>query len=365
MRKIIFILFLIFPYLIFSQENYEIKFHKLNIIDTIQSRKTAVEYMLKSHTRKGMYFIYYGKYNSLTSNFLFKKENNSWIVMPIPGKRFSEPILSDNRNYLLLSENDTHGARQIVSANTELFIINLKENSILSIPMNEYLDTWEYDNHGNSITQQNNCSTKVFLHDNILTALSFKSSNFSGPINCQSFMSGIYKIGKKSLRKIKYYSEDEFRMKHIIWVNDFCIGMSIELFKEKYPQAKFKEIPLYTYGFNSEKNGFEISFNNRPYYFFSVRENKITNITVITKNVDFDGINTQSKVSYVLNKYPNSRLHVDLISLFEYIYIAELKIRLVFKTNESNSIGKYETEVENGTRNIIRPNATPDFIVVK
>lgn len=364
MRKTIFILFLTIPYLIFSQENYEIKFEKLDIIDTIQSRKIAVEYMLKSNTRKGNHFVYYGKYHNQTSNLLFKKENDIWLVMPIPGNRYSEHILSDNQNYLLLSQNDTHGARQIVSAITKLFIINLKKNSILSIPISEYLVTWEYDDYENSITQQNNCSTRVFLQDNILTALSFKSSNLSGSINCESFTSGIYKIGENSLRKIKYYSEEEFRMKDVIWVDDFYVGMSIEIFKEKYPKAKFKEIPLYTYGFDSEKNGYEISFNNQPYYFFSVREDKITNITVITNNVDFDGINTESKVSDVLNKYPNSRLHVDLISLFEYIYIAELKIKLVFKTNETNGIGKYETDVEGGTRNIIRPNATPDFIKI-
>jgi hypothetical protein len=144
---------------------------------------------------------------------------------------------------------------------------------------------------------------------------------------------------------------------------DICTGMNFNSLKEKFSNVTFKDAPLYEYGYDSDKLGVEVYSNGKLQIYTIVNDdNTVVGISYISSKFKFEEISTDNNVSEILNDYLTSKLHIDLVTDFEYIYLKEQKIRLVFKTNNSNRIGIYENDFEDGTRKIIRPNAKIDFI---
>src|SRR5690606_39863417 len=61
----------------------------------------------------------------------------------------------------------------------------------------------------------------------------------------------------------------------------------------------------------------------------------------------------------------NSKLHIDLISHWEYIYLRDKNLRLIFKTDNSNRIGIYGNDFEEGSSKLKKENKTIDLIQVR
>lgn len=142
-----------------------------------------------------------------------------------------------------------------------------------------------------------------------------------------------------------------------------CIGMDLETLKSKYPNAAFNSVAMYSYGYDSDETGIEIILNGDVYFFVNVNiKNKITGISFVSPTFEFNGISTETTIGDIFNKYPESILYIDLISDWEYIYIKEEAILLNFQTNESNRIGIYGDDIEDGTKNIKRKNAKINLI---
>lgn len=67
-------------------------------------------------------------------------------------------------------------------------------------------------------------------------------------------------------------------------------------------------------------------------------------------------------VEQVLKKHPGNKLRRDLISDWEYLYLKEENVRIVFRTDETNRIGVYDLDPESESTSIKRPKAKVDFI---
>src|SRR5690606_36420840 len=122
--------------------------------------------------------------------------------------------------------------------------------------------------------------------------------------------------------------------------------------------------PLYKYGYDSEEMGFEFSKNGQTQFCAMVSNNLVTGISFVSSNYCFNGISTETTVAGVLEKYPQTKLHIDLINHWEYIYLKNHKIKFVVKTDKHNRIGIYGNEPLEGTMKIKRKNAKIDFIQI-
>ena len=347
----------------FSQTEGITHFYPLTPIDTIYNSEEVTKSKRIDSLNTMAFFFTYVDPDYKSGLFLNKKYNDKWIRYEFNPEMFSSSNMSID-NFRLVDEKyvfiQVTRFPSGVCSNIFGFLIILNIDTCKTIMIRNYHQQECYDKYAR--VSQSECRTTTNLKKGVLT---LKRSGNNDRLDCTA--SAEYKIKNDSLIKTKYYLDLH---KNFYPINcneeyEICTGMDLNILKRKFSKDLFKKIPLYEYGYDSEINGLEIcSASGEPQIFLVDNKETVVGICFISPKYQFNGINTQTKVSDILNKYPNSRLYIDLISLFEYIYIDELKIKLIFKTNESNSIGKYETEMEKGTVEVIRPNATPDFIKI-
>ncbi|WP_224997037.1 hypothetical protein [Cesiribacter sp. SM1] len=152
-------------------------------------------------------------------------------------------------------------------------------------------------------------------------------------------------------------------------VDKAFIGMTVEELKEAYPNAIFKEEPLYEYGVDSEGTGLLVIENNEPLLFAWTLEddNKIHSLTVLSPKIKVDSnVHVGMTVQEFLEKYPNSTLAINLIDdRFEFIHIMDKKYSIEFITTDSSRVGNYDfSEAEPEFKSLNRPEATIDRIEI-
>ena len=131
-----------------------------------------------------------------------------------------------------------------------------------------------------------------------------------------------------------------------------------------YPDVEFKEVSN-KYGTCADdfKTGFEI-WNKGDLLAFAITDkddkDRILNLIILSSKINFNNINTSLKLEEVLKLYPKSTLEEDSLSEWEYVYIHELKIKVVFQTDETNQIGRYDQDGK--LIQLKRKNVKIDFI---
>jgi len=364
MNTIINTILILLSFKALSQTERITEFYPLTPIDTINNLNELKKFERIDSLNSSDFFFTY-KDREYESGLLFnKKSDDKWFIYELDLEMFSSSNMRidnfriEDEKYIFIQ---TIRFPSGVCSNIYGFLTILNIETCKTIEFCNYNKRECYDENA-SVSSQSECRITTKLENGIL---SLKNSENIDRLNC--IKSAEYKIKNDNLIKAKYYldTHKSFYPINCNEEHEICTGMDLNILKRKFSKDLFKKIPLYEYGYDSEINGLEIcSASGEPQIFLVDNKETVVGICFISPKYQFNGINTQTKVSDILNKYPNSRLYIDLISLFEYIYIEELKIKLIFKTNESNSIGKYETEMEKGTVEVIRPNATPDFIKI-
>lgn len=364
MKRTIGIILFLLSLKVFSQTEKVTEFYPLTPIDTINNYKELNKSERIDSLNSTDYFFTYKDREYKSGLLLTKKYNDKWIIYEFDSDLFNSSNttignfrLEDEKYIIIQVFRSPSGA----CSNTYGFltILNIKTCKTIAFCNYNYLEC--YDENA-KVSSQSECNTTTKIENGILTLKS--SENLDG-LNCTE--SAVYKIKNDSLIKIKYYLGTHKSYYPIVCNDeyDICTGTNFNILKNKFSNAIYKEVPIFEYGYDSETIGKELYINNELQLFVVFNDfDIVTGISFVSPRYTFDGISTKSNVSEILNKYPTSKLHIDLISDWEYIFIKELNVRFVFQTNNSNRIGLYPTDFEDGTRKIKRPNVTIDFIQI-
>jgi|26BtaG_2_1085354.scaffolds.fasta_scaffold03139_2 hypothetical protein len=366
MRILINFLIILSSTYIFGQDSFEKYFDNLEIADSISDKKIISYYQSKSQFKKDDFFIYDGQLKNqlLDNSFLFKKNKTGFIIFVLPFQNSSGIEFSKNKNYLLLKVEHNSSARQVRVDTQEQIIVDLVSLSYISLSTYNSEQSWEFDDAENMIVHNRKCKSLISIENKYLTVFSlcYEDDHFTNECE-ECFPTGVYEIQDNKLRKVKSYSEESLSMNNIEWIDSFYLGMTIENFFEKN-KFKVEEKPLFIYGYDSEDIGYEIIKNKSPEYFLVVIDKIITSAFIMTNEINIEGINTTWTIKKVFEKFPNSKLHIDLISHWEYIYLRDKNLRLIFKTDNSNRIGIYGNDFEEGSSKLKKENKTIDLIQV-
>jgi len=171
-----------------------------------------------------------------------------------------------------------------------------------------------------------------------------------------------YKMGKTSMVQTKFLAAVTNNLYPIRCLDSICTGIDTVSLHTKLPNAQFKPVPLYEYGFDSDELGMEVSQDGKVLFFAPVPMGQVTALCAVSPSYNVHGLSTAMTIEQVLKKYPGNKLRIDLISDWEYLYFKEDDVRIVFRTDETNRIGVYGQDPESESTSIKRPKAKVDFI---
>lgn len=395
MKKIFLIIIILFCFKSNGQENYSYKFEKMAITDTIY-KKAEVDSLKNNSTYIYRDFFFadrYFKYETQgTILCLLKKENEYWISYAVPYEYGPYPSTnligpSENKNYFLAAAGSTyvsHGGGQGNEGTIEkLIIIDTENNSSITLDSYRSDKYWVYEDNSEDLKDsgENSMDSKYIFENNQLKILN-TCFNAEGKIECPN-PGGVYEFQNDILKKIKNYDPNTKGFKTINYIGDIALGMTLEEMNSVLPYSGFIEKDNIYGNCADETTGFEVSNNNKILGFALTKEIKqgnaekakeehsdeyidsenlkIYKFIVLSSEFNFEKININTKVSEVMKFYPKANVRLDLLSEWEHIYIQELNIELVFKTDESNRIGVYKNETFVKLKN---KKAKPDFIIV-
>lgn len=358
----IFYIFFLCTFPIFGQTEGALEFYPLKLADTI-SDFNKIKSLNQIDSLKSSDYFFLDTYQNVEGLFFVKKKENKCLVFDFelhlylgPNTSVSNIKKENNRFVSIQTFRSPSGACANRYGQIILFdIMNFKFISFFNLNQSEC-----YNDYG-EISSNSECRAVFKISDEFLEIKSNKKPNDG--LWCKE--SAEYRIEVDKLVKTKYYSETNKRFYPIICYEEdnICTGMNFNALKKKFPNGILEEVPMYEYGYDSDKLGTEFITNGEKQIFVIVDvKNKVTGISFVSSKYKFNGINTETTVFEVLEKYPNYKLHIDLISDWEFIYLKEEKIKLNFKTDNTNRIGIYGADFEEGTSSIKRNSATVDLI---
>jgi|GEM_PF-858865 len=171
-----------------------------------------------------------------------------------------------------------------------------------------------------------------------------------------------YKMYKTIMVQTKFMAEVTNNLYPIRCLDSVCTGIDTIALQAKLPYAQFKQVPLYEYGFDSDELGMEVWQDNKVLFFAPVPMGQVTALCAVNPGYNIHGLTTAMTIAQVLKKYPGNKLRRDLISDWEYLYLKDEDLRIVFRTDETKRIGVYGQDPESESTTIIRPKAKVDFI---
>jgi hypothetical protein len=371
-----------------GQEKYIYEFEKLAITDTIFTKdivdtlKIDIEYNYDDYFFADRYFK--GEIDG-TIHCLIKKKNDYWISYAIPyeyGPGQSTSLIgpSENKKYFLassyynhLSHGGGHGNENTIE---KLIVIDIENNSAAQIESYIYDMFWNDDESSG----KNYIISKFIFENNYLIILN-TCINSEGIEDCKN-LGGLYEFKNDRLKKIKKYNPTKMGFTTITYIGDIAIGMTLEELRLVYLNAIFTEKEN-KYGSCAEsKNGYEIWNNNKLLGFAltksinekieytetdinysneKIANEKITSFIVLPSNYNDVKINENITAYEVLKNYPKANIRIDSLTEWEHIFIKELNMEFVFKTDENSRIGIYKNEQFVKLKN---KKAKPDFIEI-
>lgn len=354
MKREIAVLILLLSFLIsFGQEKYSYNFEKIVDIDTIYQKDTISSLLSNEKLFNGKFFISYYKNSRIPSFYIKEKSYCLCIDLGFSDETNYKIIgQSEDQQFIYINQQGSHSSRQTEFEDRYLYIIDVKNKSYLNLQYYSSVAYWEPRTEDpasfNIITEHTVTSSKICLNKNGLTVTDdFFSISDSAKVDMEVIRSGEYKLDKHRLKKIKYYDTESMSFKPIKYIGAIAIGMSLEDLLFVYPYASFQEKEnSYATCANELSLGFEVWDSDELLGFVNnfISENKITNFKAISPKFNFGKISTNTTAKEILKLYPKSNVRLDLLTEWEHIFIKELNIELVFKTNENNRIGIYKDE---------------------
>lgn len=354
----------------YSQEKYSYEFEKIVATDTISTPDQIADIVSGAELYDGKFLISYYENDRLP--LLYKKEKDILISYNLDltdETNYEFVKQTANKQYLFIIGKGSHSARQTEFGSKTFYIIDVLNNAFLNFQYYSSMTYWapnEDDPSGFNVTQEFTVTnSQLLVSEDLITVFSdFISLTSEATLDADVIKSGQYRIEKSQLRKISLYDENSMTFKPIRYVGKMAIGMTLDDVKLVYPDVNFVEKEnSYSTCADDNQNGFEVFDGNQLLAFVpnELSENKILNPIILSPKINFGKISTNSTAQQILKTYPKSNVRLDLLSDWEHIYIQELEIEVVFKTNENNRIAAYKKEVFSKLKN---GSAKPDFIEI-
>nr|WP_299339650.1 hypothetical protein [Allomuricauda sp.] len=351
---------LLFAICSFGQSEQLKSFYSLPSLDTITTKHFPDNLKRIDSLNNDNYF-FIDEYKEEFGFFFVKRVQDKWIVYDFDSfvSRTSNSNISkieeETEEYLSI-QTFRSPSGGCATAYGILFFLDV--NQVRRVDFSNYYMEECYDSKG-EVSHFAECKATITIKNKLVQIQSPKRSNDG--LYCIG--NSEYKIEEEGFVKTKYYFENTDRLLPLICLDKtICTGMEFENLKKEFSNAIFKEVPLYKYGHDSDRIGYEICANGEILFFVVVSDNLVTSISVISSKYDLNGFHTAMTVEEIFEKNPNSKIYVDLISDWEYIFLKDERIRLNFKTDKMNRIGVYDFDPEDAANGIKRKSAKIDFV---
>lgn len=336
-------------------------FINLGVTDTITNSKDIDNFVKIDSLDNDKYF-FINKYHDSENLFFIKKIETKWIVFNFevgayfgPNSSISEIKKLNNEFLSIQMYKSASGGCSMIYGN--LVLLNIDRLNYLTFPNYQLRQCYDI-NEDEVLVRESECKTTFLLKDNYLKISSTKKPDDG--LSCMSKSEFEIKNDKLIKKRYYYFSKSN----PVICVQDICTGENFSFLKRDFPNAVIRKIPLYEYGYDSKEMGFEFVKEGQIQFYVVASDNLVTAISFVSPNYDFKGTSTKTTVAEVLEKYPQSKLHIDLINDWEYIYLKSHMVKFIFKTDKNNRIGVYDADPEKGTIKIKRKNAKIDLIKI-
>jgi len=357
LAKIIYLLLFVAAPL-FAQMDQIMELYPLELIDklTAENREDLGEEM---DTLQNQNYFFLSNYQQEEGLYFVKKQGSEWLVFDFqldsnygPNTMIRQ-IKSENEGFVSIASIRFNSG----SCPGKYGLLTLLDvNTARYIRFCNYQEMACYDQNGD-VSSNSVCSTEFIIENGFM-----EIRNKSIDIDLDCFESSEYRIEKDRFIKSKYYSRSNKRLFDVNCIDKVCKGMLITDFKKAYKNASFKQSPLYVYGFDSDELGYEVWIDNEIHFFLVVREALVVGVVVLSPKYSMNGINTTTTVSTIFEKYPKAKMYVDLMTNWEYVYLKEAGITLIFKTEENNRIGIYDADPEDAANGILMMDVKIDLI---
>lgn len=129
-----------------------------------------------------------------------------------------------------------------------------------------------------------------------------------------------------------------------IGIDRLYTGQTMDEARSLYPEAAFKKVDGWSYCVDGESESYVISIDEKPHFFInSIDDGKtITGISILSEDYSpMKGLHVGNTFNAIHESYPELELRIDDLCNYEYLYLADMGMTIVFRTTEENRIGTY------------------------
>ncbi len=392
MKKSVTFIVLICLTTVLAQDRYINEFEKLPSVTSIKDLGDISKWKLDATEIFDANLFYTTNYlsDNVRTSALFYRRGKDWTIYETPfgGDRMFPDFLgySEDGQYAFFQiESVSHIARGIETDYSYFCIIDLFYGTFTD------LETYYYQHHWSNSEDENTTSNSFFMSKSQIIIegrkLTVLESDFSVgedyldkneldiKFGLYDSQSGIFEIQDQKLIKTHYYDSAVKQMKPIVYGGKLAVGMVLRDIPDIYNTSyglELKEVPRFAYGFDSEEIGYELWVSGNPLYFLIAPNRhseirRIEHLVLISPELTVHGLHPGMTVEAILKEHPNANLNIDLISDWEYIYLKEFDIRLIFKTDSSKRIAEYTLNEKTGDfipTKILNKTRKVDFIKI-
>jgi hypothetical protein len=307
LKRIVFILLLV-PLQFFGQAERIIDFYPLQFTDSISGSDRNVLLSQVDSLKSDDYF-FSDNYQGQEGLFWIKKAGNKWVVFDFEldlnfgPNTFVSGFKNENERFVSIQTYRSPSG-QCLSKYGRIILLDIVNDK--SISFFNYSQIACFDTMG-EVTSSSECASTFQIRDGFIEI----ESTQEGDDRMWCMDNAEFKIEENAIVQTKYYSESAHKLIPLICIGDICTGMSQTVLKDLFPQGTFRQVPLYTYGYDSENLGIEISEKEQVQMFVTVSKDIITAISIVSADYKLNTISTELTFSQVLEMFPRLELHID------------------------------------------------------
>lgn len=275
--------------------------------------------------------------------------------------------------YFLVSIRQTNFSRGQESADDELWIIDPRSATVAKVGTYSYSFEYSVDPDTEEETEDKTSAiTQVLLKGEELTLLN-SCVEESANVPCAD-PGGVYVIGNGALTRTKDYDPDRLSMVPIRYAGPIATGMWLDEVTRIHPYGSMWTAAQFEYGLEpsyQNDSGLVVTDGNTAMCFVRMREGaqkeRIKDIVAISPTYIIGGVHPGNTCSELMALYPEVALRIDPVSGWEIADFEVPPMRITFKTNEKDRVGRYTVDKATGHsvyKSIARPATPIDFITV-
>ncbi len=340
----------------YTQPN-EITYSTLEPIDSITDR-SVIKKMQRLDKLNNPDFFFYKDENGVSGFSMMKKGKSKWYkyYINIDGPNAQVTSVKQYADKIIGVEVVNNYAGTVTGAVSYMLFINVSDNTAFAMP--SYYCEHRYDEQGETASFTE-CKTLFEIKGNLLKVTATGTSELSD-IYCPE--NAEYRIEPARLVQTKYQGRGGKNIYPVKCLEDVCTGIDIDQLRDLLPGTWTRDVPLYEYGYDSEELGKEVYRENELLFFATVPYGQVRGIVVVSPQYSVSGYSTAMTVQQILEKHQEAKLRRDLIAEWEYFYLKEEGVRLIFMTDETNRIGVYDTDPESESIAIRHRDKVVDYV---